>query len=292
MRASFFFFFFLSSCCVGLDVADSPAVRCIVSGVCGSGTICGATAVNGYVVTNAHVAGTEVGRLVNVDFVSGGQKKTASGRVVWAAFSSTRLIDAAILEVPGLSAVSYLPMLKVRPFDPPFATRGAPRCVWPLVLKGFSNPEISDSTPLLRGDPDAIGGQSGSSIFNSTGSMVGLLTWSWGGRCAGQQTRSLWAVVNEQSLLGVPGRPEGLLEVQSGERSVTSDGIFSFVSTLPATLPIWVVPAAPVPPPPSCRELSDREWAIVQLIRSRDVAKSIDWVRLIELILQIVALFR
>ena len=126
-----------------------------------------------------------------------------------------------------------MPMTKDLPSRRPFSTRGAPRCVWPLVVKPFDQVIISSNSPLIRGLPDSIPGQSGSGIYDADGNAIALLAWSWGGYCAGQQTHWLWKVASERSLLNVPGRPSGLEEVACGPegqeyvRPVTEDGIFS-----------------------------------------------------------------
>ncbi len=147
-------------------------------------------------------------------------------------YHSQRLIDAAIVRVDSLRATQYMPMHKESPAKRPFSTRGAPRCVWPLVVKPFDRVIISANSPLIRGLPDSIPGQSGSGIYDADGNAIALLAWSWGGYCAGQQTHWLWKVATERSLLSVPGRPIGLEEVSDGPedaayvRPVTEDGIF------------------------------------------------------------------
>jgi hypothetical protein len=212
--------------------ADSPAVRVRISGSCGSGFIAGADSQSAYIVTNAHVVGTQIGREVTIDILSAGQMRSLRGRVILAMYHSQRLIDAAIVRVDSLRAARYLPMIKDVPSKRPFSTRGAPRCVWPLVVKPFDQVIISSNSPLIRGLPDSIPGQSGSGIYDADGNAIALLAWSWGGYCAGQQTHWLWKVASERSLLGVPGRPNGLQEVSQGPegvpyvRPVTEDGIF------------------------------------------------------------------
>jgi hypothetical protein len=214
-------------------LAESPSVRVRISGSCGSGFIAGADSDAAYVITNAHVVGTSIGREVTIDVVSSGQSRSVRGRVVLAMYHSQRLIDAAIVRVEGLRAQRYMPMLKEPPTGQPFATRGAPRCVWPLVTKPFDRVIVSPNSPLIRGLPDAIPGQSGSGIFNSDGNAIALLAWSWGGYCAGQQTHWLWRIATERSLADVPLRPAGLEEVSDCAepavfvRPATEDGIFT-----------------------------------------------------------------
>jgi len=170
---------------------------------------------------------------VTIDVLSAGQMRSLRGRVILAMYHSQRLIDAAIVRVDSLKATRYLPLSKEIPSKSPYGTRGAPRCVWPLVAKPFDQVIVSPNSPLIRGLPDSIPGQSGSGIYDADGNAIALLAWSWGGYCAGQQSHWLWKVASERSLLSVPGRPIGLEEVSDGPtdaayvRPVTEDGIFS-----------------------------------------------------------------
>lgn len=282
--------FCLCSLCRG-QLADEASVRCTVGNVCGSGTIVGADSENGYVLTNAHVVGTSVGRDVGVDVTVGGARVRVSAKIIWAAYSSASNADVAILAAPQLSCRSYSPMSILEPNFVPFTTRGSPRCVWPLVSKPFMNPRISTDSALLWGDPDAIGGQSGSGIFNKDRVTVGLVTWSWNGRCAGQQTRSIHSILRGETLVSLGVRPSGLIELPAeSERSRTEDGVFAIVGRSPLDLPIWSTPTPPGAP--SCVELTPLENQIILLMRSRpDIVEVIDWASLIRLILQILSLF-
>jgi hypothetical protein len=272
--------------------ADGPHCRCIVSGSCGSGTICGHDAGGAYVVSNAHVWGTQIGKQVNVDLVSGGQTKRVVGRLVFAGYSSSRMVDFAIAYVANLSSARYMPMLKTEPANPPYGTTGSPRCVWPLVTKEFNNPR-DYGQGLITGTPDAIGGQSGSAIYNSTGQQIALLTWSINGRCAGQKTSKLWQVATQRDVTLADLRPDDLRELSDScaDRPKTEEGIFgscslfetsdkdhgtsvvgprirpmtadviaSNVNSAMETMPIWYEPGGggsggggtEPPPPPEC----------------------------------------
>jgi hypothetical protein len=207
--------------------ADGPHCRCIVSGSCGSGTICGADADGAYVLSNAHVWGTQIGKSVNVDLVSGGQTKRVVGKLVFAGYSSSRMVDFAIAYVEGLSSKRYMPLLKTEPDSPPYGTTGSPRCVWPLVTKDFSDPR-NYGQGLITGMPNAIGGQSGSAIYNSQGRQIALLTWSINGRCAGQKTSKLWEVASQRDVSLADERPKDLQELadDGGCRPATEEGVF------------------------------------------------------------------
>lgn len=282
--------FCLCDLCFG-QLADEASVRCSVGNVCGSGTIVGADVSTGYVLTNAHVVGTAVGRDVGVDVTVGGARVRVSGKIIWSAYSSRSNADVAILAVPQLSCRSYSPMSVLEPNFVPFTTRGSPRCVWPLVSKPFSNPRISTDSALMWGDPDAVGGQSGSGILNKDRETVGVVTWSWNGRCAGQQTRSIHSILRGEALSSLGVRPSGLTEVLGdSERSLTEDGVFSIVGRSPLDLPIWSTPKPPGAPP--CVFLASLENQVILLMRSRpDIAEGFDWASLIRLILQILSLF-
>ena len=223
---------------VSSAVADGPHTRALVSGSCGSGTICGADASGGYVVSNAHVWGTQIGKRVTIDIVSGGQTRRLSGNIVFAGYSNSRMVDFAIAKFEGLTSQRYMPMFKSEPANPPYGTTGSPRCVWPLVTKQFNDPR-NYGQGLITGLPDAIGGQSGSAIYNSTGQQIALLTWSINGRCAGQKTSKLWEVASQRNVLLADPRPEGLVELCGNpqERPETEEGIFGELPSILAEEP-------------------------------------------------------
>lgn len=211
---------------VASAVADGPHTRALVNGSCGSGTICGADAGGAFVLSNAHVWGTSIGRTVTIDVVASGQTKRLTGRLVFAGYSNSRMVDFAIAYVEGLSSKRYMPLLKTEPEGQPFATTGSPKCVWPLVSKQFNDPR-SYGQGLITGTPDAIGGQSGSAIYNSTGQQIALLTWSINGRCAGQKTSKLWEVATQRDVSLADLRPDGLRELSDiTQRPQCEEGIF------------------------------------------------------------------
>lgn len=287
--------------------ADGPHTRALLSGSCGSGTINGADGSGAYVLSNAHVWGTSIGREVTIDVVADGQTKRLKGNIVWAAYSNSRMVDAALAKFEGLTAKRYMPLLKTEPDKQPFGTTGSPKCVWPLVVKSFNDPR-DYGQGLITGSPNAIGGQSGSAIYNSAGQQIALLTWSINGRCAGQKTSKLWQVANERNVLLADLRPDGLQELgcnpdtrpetQEGVfgelpsimlqdvaedhggggqryRPVTENVIANSVATSIEDLPIWHTPGQPDPTPDpeppggDCHKLTDKEWALIQFIRAQ-----------------------
>lgn len=297
-------------------IADTPHVRCMVGNSCGSGTICGTDENGSYVLSNAHVWGTQLGKTVNIDAVVGGVQKRTTGRLVLAGYSSTRMVDFAIALCPNLKSKRYMPLLRTEPVGSPFSTTGSPRCVWPQILKPFNDPR-NYGDGLLTGSPDAIGGQSGSAIYNAAGQQIALLTWSINGRCAGQKTSKLWQVATTRNVLLADVRPEGLKEmsepfveegvfgsvpflqeVQSGSvRPVTDNVIASIANASMEMMPIWAVPDSQPPQPPAegdCYKLTPREWALIQFIRSQKVEgvdeAKFDWVVIIAKILELIQL--
>ncbi len=319
--------------------ADTPHVRCIAGNSCGSGTICGTDGDGSYIVTNAHVTGTQLGRTVSIDCVVDGQTKRTSGRTVMTGYSDSRMVDFSIIFVPELTSKRYMPMLKTEPDHLPFATTGSPRCIWPQVQKPFGDAR-NYGDGLITGMPNAIGGQSGSAIYNNIGQQIALLTWSMNGRCAGQKTSKLWQVATSRNVQVADARPAGLRELGEpcssrpetregvfgqcelfetaiGDRPVTANMISNVVGASMDEMPIWVVPqpepdpipdCPPCPPQPDCPDCPDvdpncvtldaTEKALIDAIRAqketglRDGEKSIDWARLIPLLLQLFQLFQ
>ena len=269
---------------VAAVVADVPHVRCIAGNSCGSGTICGADSDGAYIVTNAHVTGTALGRQVSVDCVVGSGTQRVSGRTVMTGYSDARMVDFSIVFVEGLSSKRYMPMLKAEPDNQPYATTGSPKCVWPQVPKQFTNVQ-NYGDGLITGLPNAIGGQSGSAIFNAKGQQIALLTWSMNGRCAGQKTLKLWQVASQRNVQLADPRPVELRELGDCEfgRPATANGVFgdcvlieragenyrpvcentiaNVVGSAMEDLPIWVAPGDvpqpepdPIPDCPPCPE--------------------------------------
>lgn len=330
-------------------VAKTPHVRCIFNGSCGSGTICGVDGRGAYVLTNAHVVGTQIGRVATVDCVTDQGTRRVRGRIVMSGYSDRTMVDFAILHCEGLTSERYMPLLKGQPEAAPYGTTGSPRCVWPQVVKDFRDPR-NYGDGLITGLPDAIGGQSGSAIYNSNGQQIALLTWSIGGRCAGQKTAKLWQVAQQRNVNLADPRPEGLVEVQEGPRPQTDSGIFGecelvaeaidrpetesgchgFPVAFPATnrekigalangvqnivgsamaeLPIWYEPpkpGQPTPPTPNepkpdeddCYKLTPDEWELIEFLRKQSEERgignrSIDWMKLLPLILEIIRIIQ
>ena len=204
-----------------------------VANVCGSGSIVGERNGKTLVLTNAHVAGTQVGRRVNCTFPFL-QNQIIPARIIVAAYSDRILMDWAVLEC---DTRVNLPIVKLSQ-KPPVGdhyTAGYPRCQGPrfqrLVTRSFSH-----NGTVWRWQPNSIGGQSGSGVHSLADNLQrGVLTWSWGGDGAGQTTRSIWMQYAQRGEIGF-ARPEGLIEL-GDERSETENGFFAEANI--TTLPIW-----------------------------------------------------
>lgn len=233
----------------------AAAVRCIAGNSCGTGAVVGRDANGSFILTNAHVVGTRVGREVRVDTQNHGTKQ---GRVIMAAYSDRTLSDWAIVYVEGFRDIEPVNLSKKRPTGSHY-TMGCPRCVWPPRNTDIATVDIDDDSPLWRWNPNAIGGQSGSGVWSDTDNLqYGLLTWSWGGKGAGQMTAEIYRQARNQTVAGAP-RIEGLEELPAqdysecefdleGEPPTVENGFFAQAGI--TELPIWAEDVKPPTPDP------------------------------------------
>lgn len=165
--------------------------RITVSGVCGSGTVVGRDR-NGraLILTNAHVAGTTKGRVVNVErWNTNGQSERSTAAIIASGYGRGMSLDFAVLRAAeGFAAnVKPVPMANRQPDTKALITTyGCPRCEWPSLQVLKMN---RSEGQILRWHPEAIGGRSGSSVIDYTANgpeVVGLLTWGGGGEGLGQ----------------------------------------------------------------------------------------------------------
>ena len=253
--------------------SSNNAVQCLVGGSCGSGSVCG----EGLILTNAHVVGTRVGRQVTVRVRKTGQ--TITGRIIAAAYSDRFLTDWAVVRCErGLETIEPVKLSKDKPvFGEDFYTTGSPRCVWPLRSQGVVLADIRDNSPLVRWRPDAIGGQSGSALWSTRDNLQKiLLTWSWGGLGAGQQTAEIWRQARQRSIEG-PLRIPGLVELAHKRKDksdkqpvIVENGFFVQTNVNIADLPIWY--ETPVPDPnnpvdPNLFKLTEDEQKVIRAMR-------------------------
>lgn len=269
--------------------ATSPHVRVIAGNTCGSGTICGTDADGAWVLTNAHVAGTALGRAVNVDLSTPSQITRTTGHTRYSGYSSTRAVDYALLYVPALSIDEPQQLLRTEPKQIPFATTGSPRCVWPQVTKPFDDARLTNQG-VLTGLPNAIGGQSGSSIYDRNNNAIALLTWSMNGRAAGQSTQMLYSVATSADVEIADRRLPGMQELNTAApRPHTDEGIHATLAAAIQDLPIWTDGDAQPPQDcpdkqpdctPSCCCCADQSQTAIQ------------WAELLRAILELIRLLQ
>lgn len=255
---------------VSTGPADRAVVRVINANSCGSGAVVGRNSTGSWVATNAHVAGTKVGRVVQCDAIVNGQTKRFAATVIMAAYSDNTLTDWAILRAEGFTDIEPVKMSKKRPSGSHYS-RGCPRCVWPPVSSDITTQDIDDDSPLWRWKEKSIGGQSGSGIWSDADHLqYGLLTWLWGGYGAGQMTSEIYRQAVNQTVAGHPRIPD-LIEVPAplppSETSMITDepeienGFFAQMGI--TDLPIW---AEDSPPPPNPDEPDDTRKLLVIML--------------------------
>lgn len=234
-----------------LGPASRSCCRVINRNSCGSGSIVGFRGEKTLVLTNAHVAGTTIGRVVQCAFPFAGNNPV-NARIIMAGYSDRVMMDWAVLEIDQRIP---LPAHKLS-IDPPSGehyTGGYPRCQGPFFQR-LRTRQITHNGTVWRWQPNSIGGQSGSGVHSFTdNTQRGLLTWSWGGDGAGQTTRSIWLQYLNRAAVGVV-RPEGLIELVDHRAEDLEEGFFAEANI--TTLPIWQhldEPADP-PPPGDCKE--------------------------------------
>lgn len=219
--------------------------RVLNSGSCGSGSIVGKRNGKTIVLTNAHVAGTRIGRTVQCQFPYAGNTRI-NARVIMAGYSDRVMMDWAILEI---DQDIPLPAVKLSIENPTteLYTMGYPRCDGPfgqrLRVRGITHNGV-----VVRWQPNSIGGQSGSAVHAFSDNLQrALLTWSWGGDGAGQSTRSIWFQYLNRQVVGVV-RPAGLVELAENRAEDLEEGFFAEANI--TTLPIWAHLEEPADPPP------------------------------------------
>ena len=238
--------------------------------------------------TNAHVAPT-VGDTMQVIFMlpSGvARSYTATAKTV--VYSKTKPIDFAFLHCPEITPDLGLIPVSISPYQisgTQFETTGSPSGVWPLRTVDVTFQRwLAELVPGFK--PNAIGGQSGSSIRRRLGpdekppkpysTDWGFdpdwvddvrLTWSWSGLMAGQDSKMIHDVLMATSadarsevMDKLPPRPEGLIEVSTWQDRGLKDGYFTVTVEAngektwnPQALQIWYRPddSGPIDPPPA-----------------------------------------
>lgn len=206
--------------------------RVTVSGTCGSGTLVGRRGGKSLILTNAHVAGTRVGRACNCFFPD--LQQTHQARIIMAAYSDRIMMDWAVLEADMVVDLPHTKLMNKQPSGVHY-TGGYPRCKGPYYQKLRTQGFTYNGT-VWKWQPNAIGGQSGSGVHSCDDNLLyGLLTWSWGGDGAGQTVKSIWHQYVNRAAIGFP-RPDGLVELSNRAEGL-EEGFFQQSNI--TTLPIW-----------------------------------------------------
>jgi hypothetical protein len=226
--------------------SSASICRVINGNSCGSGTIVGFRDGKTLVLTNAHVAGTTIGRTVTCQFPNLANRRV-NAKVIMAAYSDRVMMDWAVLEIAEVLALPATKLSKKVPTGEHY-TGGYPRCEGPFYQKLVTR-QFTHNGTVWRWQPISIGGQSGSGVHSFADHLYyGLLTWSWGGDGAGQTTRSIWLQYSQRAAIGFL-RPEGLIELADNRAEGLESGFFQEASI--SDLPIWHDESTPPPPPPS-----------------------------------------
>ena len=185
------------------------AVRILNGNSCGTGSLCGRDDTGIYILTNAHVASSKIGNVVQCEALKADKSGTEkfSARVIEAAYSSRTSSDWALLKADN-KFMKGLEPIKLSTTDPDSSeltgTWGCPRCEVP-------SGQLCKTTSLgslWYWQPNSIGGQSGSAVVQD-GKQKGLLTWTINGNGAGQKTATIWKQSKEKNTDG-PARVDGL----------------------------------------------------------------------------------
>ena len=263
--------------------ATGPSIRSVCrilnQNSCGSGSICGIRDGKSLIMTNAHVAGSQVGRVVKVDVQSTGDRIDA--RVIMAAYSSRTWTDWAVLEtIEPYAKVEPVKLSKDRPTGSHY-TRGYPRC---QLFDGSDIRTVDLSTTDSRWiwQPNAIGGQSGSGVWSDSDHLqYGLLTWSIGRDGAGQMTAEIYRQARNCTVAGearIDGMVElvehdfNLPEIRGIDDPIVEDGFF--IQRDITTLPIWAGDEGPIVIPPTGNDGAVRAAALESLRQIKERAES------------------
>jgi hypothetical protein len=245
--------------------ATARPARFVPVAVLEAGCVYAVDATYAYILTNHHVAGGP-GTRVTVTFVARGfSSNPLPAETVWHSFSPSHHRDMAVVRVPLASFGSRVPKpiplakpgYRVKPGQT-ITTVGCPNAQWPSARVGHADSVESD---IIVFTPAAIPGQSGSAIFDETGSfIVGLIAWSDGGHGIGMTSDEIWKASRGEgpTLYRMKGvQPAALEDVQCPDGNCApgrmpshppSGGINPFPG-LPDDEPIRPAPTVPINPP-------------------------------------------
>jgi hypothetical protein len=224
--------------------------KVVVGNSCGSGSLVGKRNGKSLILTNAHVAGTRPGTVARCTFPFL-NNRAINARLIMAAYSDRVMMDWAVLECDEVIDLPHT-KLSIQETGPRLYTAGYPRC------QGLTTRGLTHSGTVWRGQPNSIGGQSGSAIHSVADNLQRVvLTWSWAGDCAGQTTKSIWLQYSQRAEIGFV-RPPDLIELADVNPDI-ENGFHSEANI--TELPIWAHLDEPTDPPkPPTDDCTDKAF--------------------------------
>lgn len=225
------------------------AVRILNGNTCGTGSLCGRDSSGIYILTNAHVASSRVGNMVQCEalLADGSGTEKFPARVIESAYSSKTSTDWALLKADSSRMQGIEPILlstEEPDRDALTCTWGCPRCEVP---SGQLCKTIQLGS-IWYWQPNSIGGQSGSAVVQN-GLQCGLLTWTISGNGAGQKTATIYRQSSQQNTDG-PARVDGM-EIPSAAGSVELIEGYQRETSSIDSYPIWAKSPPPGERPPA-----------------------------------------
>ncbi|TWU39326.1 S1 family peptidase [Novipirellula artificiosorum] len=180
----------LATCAMASDLHDrcrEATVRIRNGNSMGSGTVFRESADHFYVLTNAHVAGTDLGNQVSLEFWKDGhQSRPVTGQTVAVAYIPRAYRDIAVVRVAKQTLGSYRPPvipLAGEQDSVDYRAIFSVGCAagrWPTAFEGFALRRNTNGGDTIHFVPMPAGGRSGSAIFDVLGEVpkiVGLIAW-------------------------------------------------------------------------------------------------------------------
>ncbi len=270
------------------------AVRILNGNSCGTGSLVGRDAKAIYVLTNAHVASSRIGHVVQCQARTiAGQVEQFPGTVIESAYSGQTSTDWSLLRADAqyMAGLSPIQMSTEGPNPEGLTgTWGCPRCEVPRgqVL------ETRRLGSIWYWQPNSIGGQSGSAVLQGdklNPVQVGLLTWTINGDGAGQLTSTIYRQSRERNTDGPARVPGMLVPTIAGTPDVELIEGYHAEADL-GDYPIWKVIGAPndpdVPIQP-CPEIDDNTRRLLGL-RDRLQDRGYNWTAIVSLLIQLIEL--
>lgn len=169
---------------LSLNEIGEASCRVRVSGSAGSGTSIAADDTHVYILTNAHVVGSN--RTATCEFFRYGRKtQRLPGAIIWKSHSDRSVKDFAIIRIEKSLFGEFPP--RIVPLAPAdhvvqkndyIASAGCPQARWLQLWEGHALSEASKNRVLFT--PPPLGGQSGSGVYTVIDGdtyLCAVLTW-------------------------------------------------------------------------------------------------------------------